>query len=235
MGAIAVIIVSFVALFAYSRFGPMQDYMLGRDPGFESGRALSRAHIYEPPARKAIMVDTDGLSHPTADNTPAPRRDRSSLIPQQALAPAPNLETENRTEAKQLTPVSRYEDVALSATTSVEKSSITQEMDKPAATVETPANQSLSTTTAAEIPGNQKTEVAPGAENSLDQKVQTAIMADPTLSHPARSTLSVTLEEGKIILNGAVLDKEEKARIFAEAGEIVGTKNLDNRLRPLHE
>ena len=47
---------------------------------FQSGRALSRIHDYRQPARKAMVVDTSGMVHPTADNTGMTKRDRSLLL-----------------------------------------------------------------------------------------------------------------------------------------------------------
>lgn len=48
---------------------------------FESGRSLKRMFEYEPPERKAVVVDISGMSYRSADGSQMTKRDRSRPFP----------------------------------------------------------------------------------------------------------------------------------------------------------
>jgi hypothetical protein len=93
MEIIAFLVVSLMAVFAFSG-GPAAPTMGPRQfSGYESGRVLNRYHVYEPPSRKSVLVDSEGIAWPTADGTHMTKRDRSRLLTTAQVKDAPPTET----------------------------------------------------------------------------------------------------------------------------------------------
>ena len=83
MGIVALVVLSVTVAWA-AVFGGLNPSVAGHLQRYywnESGRALSRMHAYQPPARKSMVVDISGMAHPTADNTRMTKRDRSTVYP----------------------------------------------------------------------------------------------------------------------------------------------------------
>lgn len=90
MGALGVVILSFVLLFTFSGVSRIQNHFAQQGMAerylwirseAEIGRLLSRTHEYEPPSRRAVIVDISGMEHTSADGSHMPRRDRSWRLP----------------------------------------------------------------------------------------------------------------------------------------------------------
>ena len=80
---IAIVLFSIFAVFAFSG-APM---MMGAPRPVDGQRPIVMREIFEAPERRAIMVDTDGQAHRTADGTQMTKRDRSRSYRQAPPAP----------------------------------------------------------------------------------------------------------------------------------------------------
>ena len=247
MGAIVVLLMSFVTSFVFS--GVSQNATLWLKP--QSGRVLSTNHAYEPPLRKSIIVDTEGLEHPTADNTHPTRRDRSFKLPRPS--PGASIKTDGK-RAKAETPSELASkgspaDSADSENKSMQPPMIMSPMQMPGVPnmarqyqVEeaplAPAGMPKNAPVVAAVPKThfeQKPKVVSAKhraviKTSLGRRVKKAIQAHPEISRSAKLTLTVTSAKGKVILRGIVSSAGEKARIGVIAGRIAGVKKVRNQL-----
>ena len=206
MGIVALVVLSVTAAwtFMFGGLRPAETNSLPvRHYWIEAGRALSRLRTYQPPDRKSMIVDTNGMAHLTADNTQMTKRDRSRAYLKLDIQPVP--------------PESQRDLPPPPAKTGTGAPLFQMQTEEiPLA----PA-------------GVPKSLTSPERELSLGRKVQIALAADKTLSRSAQLTVRATSFKNKVTLRGIVLDKEEKAYIGTKAGEVVGPENVDNRLTVL--
>ena len=210
MGIVALVVLSVTAAWTFV-FGGLRPAEMNTLPvrhyWIEAGRALSRIREYQPPARKSMIVDTNGMAHSTADLTRSTKRDRSRPYLKLDIQPA---------LPETGTPLFQMQ---------------TEEM--PLA----PPNSPQSASTPPVIPQTafQPQAVKPPMlaqerDLSLGRKVQLALMADKTLSRSAQLTVRATSQKNRVTLRGIVLDKEEKEYIDKKVAQIAGANNVDNRL-----
>ena len=206
MGIVALVVLSVTAAwtFVFGGLRPTEvDSLPVRHYWIETGRALSRLRAYQPPDRKSMIVDTNGMAHPTADNTKMTKRDRSrpylkldvktTPLEQPQNLPVPTLKVASGAPLFQM----QTEEMPI----------MPAGVPKPLETLE--------------------------RDLSLGRKVQIALMADNTLSRSAQLTVRATSVKNRVTLRGIVLDKEEKTYIGMKAGQIAGPENVDNRLTVL--
>ncbi len=74
---VVVLIFSLIALFTVTG-GPAK---LGLHSPVDTSRFIVSRPIVAPPARKSVIVDTDGYAHRTADGTQMTKRDRTKFLP----------------------------------------------------------------------------------------------------------------------------------------------------------
>ncbi len=170
---------------------------------FESGRSLKRMFEYQPPERKAVVVDTSGMSYRSADGSQMTRRDRSR--------PFPRLDVEFQRENVPLR--TGPELVTLTPASPLGQGQIEEIPMVPSAIARPPAVSERSW--------------------SLGRRVQTALKADNTLSRSAQLTLRAVSVRDRVTLSGIVLDQEEKDRVGAKAEELAGPGRVDNHLTVL--
>ncbi len=102
MGMIIVLVTSLITSFAFSNLTHLPRTDMAA-LAMNSGRVLSSHHRYKPSSRVSVIVDIDGLDHPTADNTHPPKRDRSrEILLSSAISPEGNMEktAEKKTQAE---------------------------------------------------------------------------------------------------------------------------------------
>lgn len=225
MGAIIVLIASFVASFTFSGISHVQTNFLK----LQTGRVLSTNHTYEPPDRKSIMIDIDGMDHLTADNTRPTRRDRSKKV---VISPiAANVTMEKKKVESTMPLVSAAELQKPPAPMEIKTLNIQEPVrqyqieEAPLITPSIPKKISpppvLKTKTAA---------IKRSTKSSLGRKVKTAILRNHGVSRSAKLALTVTSGHGKVTLRGVVLSKREKDRIGAIAGKFVNPNKVNNQL-----
>lgn len=223
MSIAAILIASFIALFAFSSISTT-----GHQPQNQTSQAWRPVtHAFEPPARKSIIVGSDGMAHRTADGTQMTRIDRGSPVRQKFVEKPPVV-------VRQETPPDR-EIVSPPLETPVPL------LEKPPVVVrqETPPDREI----VSSLPDTMVPVLTPTTlpEDSIITKdvydeFQTAIMADPSLSYSARLSFRViTSADGKLIVQGLALDQNEKERIGAMVQRMAGTKTLDNQMTTVNE
>ncbi len=200
MGIMAVLVLSFVALFTFSN--------MGYNPQKEIFHTLRRT--FQPPARKAILVDPEGMAHRTADNTQMTKRDRSRMIEQIPSVPVPANE-----------PVTITPAAALDGATP----SKVEETAAPKAGYQYKEEQTTPQAVNVEIP----------AEPSISQKIEAVLAADPALSDSAHFTLRASFRDGLVILRGVVSDEKEKLYLATKAKQIPGITTVENQLHTLND
>ena len=83
----AILVFSFLA-FAFSSIVMMPGM---KEPLFGLKGGLVQTYTFAPPERRAVIVDGDGLAHPTADQTHSTKRDRSRRVQPEVPTPSLNI------------------------------------------------------------------------------------------------------------------------------------------------
>ena len=223
MGIVALVVLSVTAAWTFV-FGGLRPAEMNTLPvrhyWIEAGRALSRIREYQPPARKSMIVDTNGMAHSTADLTHMTKRDRSRLYLKLDIKPDLSETHENIPPPP-----------AMAGSGAPLFQMQTEEMPlappKPPRSAPTPPviPQTVFQPQAVKPPM-----LAQERDLSLGRKVQLALMADKTLSRSAQLTVRATSQKNRVTLRGIVLDKEEKEYIGKKVAQIAGADIVDNRL-----
>lgn len=216
-----VLIVSLIALFAVSG-GPSK---MGFHTPMSNEYLAIPKRTFERPARKSMIVDTDGLAHRTADGTQMTKRDRAKMI---LLTPR-TFEYKIPEVVPQVIPPS-VESVATPVVLPVSEPApnldvVTQAETKTVEDLSVPMMSSA-------LPTVLSVEGSEGVSDpAMNQKILSAIVAqDGNLSEWARTTLRCSFRDGLVILYGVVRDEQEKQRIADLAKSLPDVVTVENQL-----
>jgi hypothetical protein len=184
------------------------------------------ARTFIPPARKAILVDPQGLAHRTADNTALTYRDRSRLVrvphyrqgADAAIYVAPNVQKDVISGA-------------VRAERGIPAEEIREAREKLYAP-ESPAPPVLESRPAVEVPAAEPSRTDADYDALLVSRVHSAILTDDSL-YITGMNLRVTANQGVVTLEGPVNSLAEKERIGSIAKKIAGRRQVVNRLNVL--
>lgn len=185
---------------------------------------MMRAYI--PPARKAIIVDLDGLSHTTADNVRLTRRDRSREI----LTP---VEKNRKHIQVYVYPPQSLADRSAVRTTNL---NISERAIRPE-----PAGESVAEAVTPAVLPSHETGAEPAravtygdefltpSDRELTASIRKALMSDDALFITALN-IRILAVDGEVTLRGFVNSDREKTLIGKKARQIAGRRKVHNRL-----